>query len=193
MNVNELSARIQQKHREAIEAFRIQVFGPEGHIGPHNDGDPDRRIPDLGPIRSLWDKHVDLTLGGDVSDLDWLVEDPTLTGTCVTISIAGHHRIMGGRTSLPSGECDAWVQAIFEPGWMDHAYRAGTLSGVDGRLSTVYYRMFLDEDGNPMDRPVNFDPPRTPVDGPALKLLLPIDDRPDIRGDVEAPLNSRRR
>lgn len=159
MDVNELSARIQKKHREAIAGFRAKIFGPEGHSGAHNESDPDRRIPGLGPVRSLRDKHVDLTLGGDVADLSWLMEDPTVTGTCVTLSVAGHHRVMGGRASLPAGECDAWVQAIFDPGWMDHAHRAGTLSGVAGRLSTVYYRMFLDKDGKPMDRPVNFDHP----------------------------------
>lgn len=42
---------------------------------------------------------------------------------------------------------------------MDHAYSAGTLSGVDGRLSTVYYRLFLGQDGKSMHRPVNFDHP----------------------------------
>ncbi|MFJ6419201.1 hypothetical protein [Paeniglutamicibacter sp. NPDC091659] len=159
MDINELSARIQKKYREPLAAFRGKVFGPEGHSGPHNEKDPDRRLPHLGPVRSLWDKHVDLTLGGDVSDLGWLMEDPSVAGTCVTISIAGHHRVMGGRTSLPSGECDAWVQAIFDPEWMDDAYRAGTLSGVDGRLSTVYYRLFLDEAGKTMDKPANFNSP----------------------------------
>lgn len=156
MDVNELSARIQDKHRIALADFRRRLFGPEGHSGLHNENDPDRRIPGLGPLRSLEDRHADLTLSADVSDLDWFTEDSSETGSCVTVSIAGHHRVMGGRTSLPSGECDAWVQAILGVAWMDHVYRAGTLSGVAGRLSTVYYRLFLDTEGNPKDKPVGF-------------------------------------
>lgn len=159
MDINELSTRIQKKHREAIGRFRREILGPEGHSGKHHSNDAGRRIPGLGPVRSLIDRHVDLTLGGDCADLDWIMEDPPETGSCVTISIAGHHRMTGGRTSLPSGECDAWVREIFGPEWIDHAYRAGTLSGVDGRLSTVYYRVFLDGNGEPKQKPANFNHP----------------------------------
>lgn len=160
VDINELSKEVQKKYRDPIADFRTKVFGLEGHSGAHNESAPDRRIPGLGPVRSLWDRHVNLTLSGDVSDLGWLMQDPSVTGTCVTVSIAGHHRLMGGRISLPSGECDAWIKAIFDPEWMDNAYRAGTLSGVDERLSTVYYRLFWDQDGNPMDKPVNFNHPK---------------------------------
>lgn len=159
VDINELRARIQKRHREAIAVFRRKVLGPEGRSGAHNADDPGRRIPYLGPVRSLWDKRINLTLGGDISDLDWMMEDASATGSCLTLSIAGHHRLTGGRASLPSGECDAWVQAIFDSEWMGHAYRAGTLSGVEGRLSTVYYRLFLDPKGEPMPKPRNFDHP----------------------------------
>jgi hypothetical protein len=61
---------------------------------------------------------------------------------------------MGSWTSMPSGECDAWLQAILGVGWTELAYRAGTLSGVEGVLTTVYYRLFHDADSNPRDQPM---------------------------------------
>lgn len=69
---------------------------------------------------------------------------------------------MKTRTSLASGECDAWAGAVLGEDLIQHAYRAGTLSGhtpvgsttpAGGRLTTVYYRLFLNETGNPMERP----------------------------------------
>ncbi|WP_184740055.1 hypothetical protein [Arthrobacter sp. AZCC_0090] len=57
---------------------------------------------------------------------------------------------------MPSGECNAWVSEIVAAQWAAHLYRAGTLSGSD-RLSTVYYRLFQDEAGEPTVRPEGFD------------------------------------
>jgi hypothetical protein len=153
VNVDELSVRIQDKYRVELAGFRRKVFGPEGNTGAHNQDDPDRSIPGLGPVRSLEDRHVGLTVGADVAHLDWFTQTPGMEGSCVTMSIAGHHRVMGTRTSLPTEECDAWMQAVLGVAWSESAYRAGTLSGVAGRLSTVYYRLFLDEEGHPMPKP----------------------------------------
>lgn len=156
MNINELSMRIQDKYRQTLTDFRRKILGEEGRSTALNQNDPHREIPSIGRIRSLEDKHVELTIVADAADLDWFAEDPALEGTCITVSMAGHHRLLGSRTSLPTGECDAWLRAILGAHWADHAYRAGTLSGVDGRLSTVYYRLFLDGDDCPMLRPDSY-------------------------------------
>lgn len=158
MDVPELAARIVKKYGEKIEALVRKVTGPQGHTGPATIDDPSRHIPSLGPVRSLYDARVDLTLGSDISDLAWLTEDTVAEGTCLTLSIAGHHRVTGARVPLPSGECDAWLRAIF-PQWAPAAYRAGTLSGVDQRLTTVYYRVFFDAAGEPMQKPEHFNHP----------------------------------
>ena len=158
MDVPELTARIAKRHGEKIEALFRKATGPQGHTGPATIDDPSHRIPTLGPVRSLWDARVDLTLGADISDLSWLTEGEVAEGTCLTLSIAGHHRVAGGRVPLPSGECDAWLWAIF-PQWASGAYRAGTLSGVDHRLTTVYYRVFFDVASEPMSKPGRFNHP----------------------------------
>ncbi|MCS3494529.1 hypothetical protein M2368_003561 [Arthrobacter sp. JUb119] len=158
MDVPELTERIAKKHGEKIEALFRKVTGPQGHTGPATVDAPSRRIPGLGPVKSLWDPLVDLTLGSDISDLSWLTEGKVAEGTCLTLSIAGHHRVTGSRVPLPSGECDAWLWAIY-PQWASEAYRAGTLSGVDQRLTTVYYRVFFDAAGEPMQKPEHFTHP----------------------------------
>ncbi|MDO5863447.1 MULTISPECIES: hypothetical protein [Paenarthrobacter] len=157
MEINALTVQIQDKYRKELADFRKKVLGPEGQSHAGNQHESRRELPRFGPVRTLTDSKVDLTIVADTSDLDWFAEDPSLVGQrCITISIAGHHRLMGNRTSLPSGECDAWVQAILGLGWTEHVYRAGTVSGVAGRPSTVYYRLFLDAESNPRERPEKF-------------------------------------
>ncbi|WP_416417192.1 hypothetical protein [Paenarthrobacter aromaticivorans] len=41
-------------------------------------------------------------------------------------------------------------------GRTQHLYRAGTSVGFAGHLSTVCYRLFLDADSKPRDRPEKF-------------------------------------
>lgn len=119
-------------------------------------------MPGIPRVRSLEDPRIDISLIGDVADLDWFTSTPGLKGTVLTISIAGHHRLLKTRTSLATGECDAWATAVLGEVAVRHAYRAGTLSdavssssaaAAGGRLTTVYYRLFLDEHGQPMDKP----------------------------------------
>ncbi|WP_422758974.1 hypothetical protein [Paenarthrobacter sp. C1] len=157
MDIHTLTVQIQDKYRRELADFRKKVLGPEGRSHAGNQHESGRELPRFGPVRTLTDSKVDLTIVADTADLDWFAEDPSLVGQrCITISLAGHHRLMGNRTSLPSGESDAWVQAILGDGWTEHVYRAGTLSGVAGRVSTVYYRLFLDADSNPRVRPDTF-------------------------------------
>ncbi len=158
VDVPELTEQILTTYGEKIEVLFRKVTGPQGHTGPSTVDDPSHRIPGLGPLKSLWDPRVNLTLGADISALEWMTEGVVVEGTCLTLSIAGHHRVTGSRVSLPSGECDAWLWAIF-PQWASEAYRAGTLSGVDQRLTTVYYRVFFDAAGEPMNKPERFTHP----------------------------------
>ena len=152
-----MSEQILNKCREELADFRKRILGPEGRSHAGNQQQERRELPRFGPIRSLTDSKVDLTIVADTSDMDWFAGDPSLVRQrCVTVSLAGHHRLMGNRTSLLSGECDAWVQAILGVGWTENVYRAGTLSGVSGQLSTVYYRLFLDGESNPRERPESF-------------------------------------
>lgn len=92
------------------------------------------------------------TIVADVADTACLWHDEKLSGLCATVSFAGHHRQLGTRVSLPSGECDAWASEIVGEESAPYLYRAGTLSGP-GRMSSVYYRLFLNEAGNPGQKP----------------------------------------
>lgn len=161
--MNELREQIRVKHRRALTAFLEEIYGPDGPTGSHNVDDPSKRnMPRISHVRSMDDHRIDISLVGDIAALDWFTSTPGLKGTVLTVSIAGHHRLMKTRTSLASGECDAWAGAVLGKDLIQHAYRAGTLSGhtpagsrtpAGGRLTTVYYRLFLDENGQPMERP----------------------------------------
>lgn len=163
MNVNELTVQIRAKHRRVLAAFLEEIHGPDGLTHEGNVDDPSQRnVPRIPRVRSLDDPRIDISLVGDIAYLDWFTSTPGLKGMVLTISIAGHHRLMQTRTSLATGECDAWAAAVFGDDLVQHAYRAGALSGsvpsgsavsAGGRLTTVYYRLFLDEDGRPMDKP----------------------------------------
>jgi len=155
MDVDELRRAIRKKHGDDLERFRALFLGPEGRTNGENSSNPlERKMPMMGH-RALTDRHVDLTVSADVVDTGWFFENPDLEGSCATVSFAGHHRQLGTRVSLPSGECDAWASEIVGDQWAAYLYRAGTLSGVSGtgRLSTVYYRVFLDGTGDPVMKP----------------------------------------
>lgn len=152
MNVDELRARIRKLHAEELEGFRAWFMGPDGRTTAETIVNPlERKIPNMGQ-RSLTDRHVDITIVADVADTAWMWNDEKLSGLCATVSFAGHHRQLGTRVSLPSGECDAWASEIMGEESAPYLYRAGTLSGA-GRMSSVYYRLFLDKAGNPGPKP----------------------------------------
>lgn len=163
MNVPELSSKIRAKYRRQLASFREDLHGPDGHTGAHNvDAPSSRRMPAIPRVRSLDDPRIEISVVGDIANLDWFTSTPGLKGQVLTLSIAGHHRLMKTRTSLATGECDAWAAAVLGEDQIKHAYRAGALSGsvptgtvepVSGRLMTVYYRLFLDDGGLPMERP----------------------------------------
>ncbi|MFK0003130.1 hypothetical protein ACIQTZ_14055 [Paenarthrobacter sp. NPDC090520] len=108
---------------------------------------------------SVSDRHAAISVVGDVAELAWLQENPELSGYVMTLSIAGRHKILGERISLPSGECDAWISEIVGEDLLPFLYRAGSLSGM-GRVSTVYYKVFMDESRSPIMKPAGVDHPQ---------------------------------
>lgn len=169
VNVNELTSQIRTKHRRLLATFLEELHGPHGRTGAHNVGDPSRRnIPRISRVRSLDDPRIDISLAGDIAVLDWFTSTPGLKGTVLTISIAGHHHLMKTRTSLATEEFDTWAAAVLGDDLIKHTYRASTLSGfiptgsaarVAGRLTTVYYRVFQNNDGQPMGKPDEMNDP----------------------------------
>jgi hypothetical protein len=139
MDVNGLSTLIQDRYRVRGESV------------------PEQRFAGMGPVASLDNPGISITLAGEVADLGWTEEDPTADGVCLTVSVAGRDRATAERVAPPTGETDAWLLAFLGPEWFRHAYRAGTRSGGNGRLTTVYYRLFLDTEGNPIPKPEDYE------------------------------------
>lgn len=160
MDVDELRAQIKRKYGKDVEAFRTRVLSPEGRTGPDTSIEAGKSPMPSASFHSLTDRHALISIAGDVCDTSWLEQDPDLTGSVMTLSIAGRHRQLGGRMSLPSGECDAWAMEIVGTERAPYLYRAGTLTGVAGRLSTVYYRVFLDQEGSPAMKPQSVNHPQ---------------------------------
>ncbi|MFC8041549.1 hypothetical protein ACFUOZ_19530 [Paenarthrobacter sp. NPDC057355] len=160
MNVDDLRAKIRAKHAASVRQFRAAVLGPEGIHGPETKAVNGRSpFPSISHP-SVTDRHAAISVVGDVAELAWLNENPNLTGFVTTLSIAGRHKLLGDRMSLPSGECDAWISEIVGDDLLPFVYRAGTLSGVAGRASTVYYNVFMDADKNGVMKPDGIDHPQ---------------------------------
>lgn len=160
MNVDDLRAKIRGKHAASIEQFRSAVLGPEGLNGPETKAVNGRSpFPSISHP-SVTDRHAAISVVGDVAELAWLKENPNLPGFVMTLSIAGRHKLLGERMSLPSGECDAWISEIVGDDLLPFVYRAGTLSGVAGRASTVYYNVFMDETRAGVMKPDGVDHPQ---------------------------------
>jgi hypothetical protein len=161
--VNDLSEQIRAKHRRILVSFLYDIHGPWGHTDAYNVDDPSRRnMPCIPRIRSLEQPRINISLVGDIAALDWFTSTPGLKGSVLTISIAGHHRLVKTRTSLATGECDAWATAVLGDDLIKHAYRTGspndaaptmTTAPAGNRLTSVHYQLFLDENGQPMERP----------------------------------------
>jgi hypothetical protein len=99
------------------------------------------------------DRHTEITFGADRATLAHATGTPGLEGFKLTLSMAGHHRVMGGRVPLSVEETDAWLYAILGDEWADHSYHAGAMSGVHGRLATVFYLLYLSQDLHPIPQP----------------------------------------
>lgn len=121
---------------------------------PHGE----QRPLNVGAFKSVSDKFAELTFGADRSRLSYIEETPGLAGYKVTVSMAGHHRVMRSRVPLSVQETDAWLYAILGDDWADHSYHGGAMTGVNekggrGGLTTVYYMLFLSEELQPIPKP----------------------------------------
>lgn len=154
---------IERRHGDALQQFRRVLLDEENLFSatrPYEVG----RTPDMGPLRSVTDRHANITFGGDRADLAYAVEDPELEGFKLTLSMAGHHRLMGSRVPLSTEETDAWLYAILGTDWADHSYHVGALSGVEGRLTTVFYWLYLSESHQPIPCPAkDVEQPMAPI------------------------------
>lgn len=165
MDLENLVETLRQKHRREISALHHDLFSENGTFSEAALDSTNRKLPGIGPVPSLVDRFAKLTLVADLASLAFLEQDPSLEGTVVTVSLAGHHRVMGSRVAVDAMEAAAWLRVVLGDEWAPHAYSQGPLSGGAGRPSTVYFRLFLGPDSRPCDRPTEFDGPELiPVD-----------------------------
>ncbi|WP_264671232.1 hypothetical protein [Arthrobacter sp. VKM Ac-2550] len=165
-----MTALIGKRNKDALDALRRDLFNESNLLSPANPYETFRPS-GTGQLRSVTDRHTDLSIGADQGELAYVEEQPGLEGYRITVSMAGSNRIMGGRTALPTAETDAWLYALLGEDLARFAYHAGALSGPASGLrpSTVYYFLFLDSGRKPMPRPAGSeDVVMAPVDPTAF-------------------------
>jgi hypothetical protein len=62
VDINALSVQVQNKYREELADFRKKVLGQEARSHVGNQHEKRRDLPRIGPVRSLTDSKVDLTI-----------------------------------------------------------------------------------------------------------------------------------
>lgn len=149
MDVNELTAAVQDAYRSRLAVFRSALLGPNGLPGARAVAHPSWKIQEFGPVRSLANSFADVTISADRAELAWLTGNPALAAQCVTVSVAVHHKVLGTRISLTSTDYVAWVQAVVGVSWMRFVYKAGVVTDFAGRTITQYFRGFLDQQSLP--------------------------------------------
>jgi hypothetical protein len=153
---NELVGRLERRHADELQRFRRSLMDDANLYSAARPWDISNPMTKLGPLRSLTDRHANLTFTADRAEMAYASENPNLTGHKITLSIAGHHRMMNSRVMLSLDETDAWLYAILGKEWADHSYHAGALTGVSTGLNkraTIYYYLYLSQDGDPITRP----------------------------------------
>ncbi len=156
-----------RKHATEIRVFRRDLFS---HTSDSSDwvatGDvnlmPELRR--LGPVRSVTDRHAELTVVGDTTDQSAMLNDPGRDGVIITLSVAAHHRQLKSRLRVDRDEAISWIVEILGDEWSTHAYAAGALSttgerGDVPRLTTQYFYVFIGSDGQPQRAPEQFSVP----------------------------------
>lgn len=157
MSTNELRRTIEKKHRDALDRFK-GAFMDDAALFSESRRYGENRTQNIGSLKSVTDRHAELTFGADRATLSYATEVPGLSGFRITLSMAGHHRMMGSRVHLSVEETDAWLYSILGDEWADHSYHAGAMTGTSvgggaSRLTTVYYLLYLSEDGQPIPQP----------------------------------------
>ncbi len=173
---NELVGRIERCHKEELQRFRRWFMDDANLYSAARPWRISNPMAKFGPVRSLTDRHAKLTFTADRAEMSYATDIPELTGFKITLSIAGHHRLMDSRVMLSMDETDAWLYAILGKEWADHSYHAGALSGVAvtgttglNKRATIYYYLYLSQDGKPIPRPEDeSDIPLPPVNPDAF-------------------------
>lgn len=120
----------------------------------------------LGLLKSVTDRHAELTIVGDVTDQSVLLEDEEREGMVVTLSIAAHHRQLRSRLRVKSDEAAAWIATIIGEEWADRVHAAGALSTTansQSPLTTQFFYVFVGRDGRPQESPAEFNLPLRPL------------------------------
>lgn len=152
MPTPELRKTIEKRHSDALSRFK-RTFMDDANLFSEDRPYEGNRPANLGPLKSVTDRHAEITFGADRAKLSYATTTPGLPGFKLTLSMAGHHRMMGSRVPLSVEETDAWLYATFGDEWADHSYHAGAMSGVSGRFTTVFYLLYLSEDLQPIPQP----------------------------------------
>lgn len=154
MDFAEMTALISKRNADVLDALRRKLFDESNILSPANPYEKFRPST-AGPLRSVADRHTVITFGADLGELAYVEDKPEMEGRRITVSMAGHHRTMGGPTTLATAETDAWLYALLGEDLARFAYHAGAMSGSGPtpRLTTVYYFLYLDPDGKPMPKP----------------------------------------
>ncbi|MGF9663165.1 hypothetical protein AAIH25_15010 [Arthrobacter crystallopoietes] len=157
MDVATTAALIIARHGDRLEKLRRTFLAPKNIVSELNPYGR-HRLAGLGPLPSVSDRHADVTVGAELADLAYAHDDLTLEGYKITLSLAAHDRILGGRITLDIDETDAWLYAVLGQTLADRAYHAGALSGTEPhRLTTVFYYVYLDLHRQPVPRPETAD------------------------------------
>ena len=145
-SATELAARIQHAHGPELKSLLADLTSPSDHRSG-------RRLHRLGPVPSMEDATIKLTLVAEAVELGWFAPGPAPSGTCVTLSLAAHHEETGLHAEIPADECEAWVRALVGHAWMRFVYRCECSAGP-ASASVDSYRLYLDSFHRPAGKPV---------------------------------------
>lgn len=166
-----------RKHDAEIRAFRRYLFTDEADstatiasadgvaaVLSDNHYAPRR----FGPVKSVTDRHAQLTIVADVVDQAVMLEDDQLSGSMLTFSVASHHRQLHSRLTVNLEEAVAWIRTILGTDWSDHVHAGGALSTTatgqgPQRLTTQFFYLFITPTGKPHDPPAAFQLATTPI------------------------------
>lgn len=157
-----------RKHDSELRSFRRRLFAAESDSTAWVGSGYVSQMAQLlrfGPVKSVTDRHAELTVVADTVDQAVMLEDPDQHGLILTLSVAAHHRMIHSRLPVDLGEAAAWMVEILGADWAGHAYSAGALSttGGSGRLTTQFFYIFIGPDGKPHQVPAAFSVPVRPL------------------------------
>lgn len=167
-----------RKHEAEIRAFRRYLFTDEADSTATISSDDElakvisgerQGLRRFGPVKSVADRHANLTVVADMVDQAAMLEDSRLEGYVLTLSVAAHHRLLDSRLTVNPDEAAAWVVALLGDTWSAHVRAAGALSTTASargsqRLTTLFFYLFISLAGQPHDPPASFSIRTTPLD-----------------------------